>query len=224
MKQITGTSCSITRDGIIIGKNGFALKPKLTKTGYHEISLYFKELKCKKFFRVHRLVAINFIDNPENKPFVNHKDGNKTNNCVENLEWVTHQENMEHAKNFGLVKRAEENPRSILTTPQVETICKMLQQGYRNVDIARTIGITSNVVSYIRNSDSWTHISCKYNIPKRSRSLSDDTAHWICRQLELGLTQGEILSKSNNHLVTLDIIKDMRRKRIYKDIVEEYNF
>lgn len=69
--------------------------------GYKRISL-FKNLKSKNY-PLHRLVAIAFIDNPENKSFINHKDGIKTNNFVNNLEWCTISENQIHA--YRILKR-----------------------------------------------------------------------------------------------------------------------
>lgn len=79
------------------------MKPLLSRSGYLYVSL--KKKKTKRFrFEIHRLVALAFIPNPENKTTVNHKDGIKLNNCVENLEWATKSENMQHSYDIGLRK------------------------------------------------------------------------------------------------------------------------
>ena len=88
------------------GHNSIILKSKLTKDGYYETALLSKG-KGKnqyKYIRTHRIVAQAFIPNPENKPEINHKDGNKLNNNVDNLEWVTSSENQLHAYRTGLQK------------------------------------------------------------------------------------------------------------------------
>lgn len=223
IEKIVDTNYFITSEGKVLNHKLEERKLKLTQTGYLEISLKMNSTNKIKWYRVHRLVAQTFIKNSENKPFVNHKDGNKTNNNVSNLEWVTHQENMEHAKNFSLVHRAEKNHKSIHTTEQVEEICKLLELGYRNSDIAKTLGVKLHNVSLIKTGVCWRHISCKYRIPSKSRTLSCETIHWICQKLVEGLTQGEIMALANNKKITISIIKDIRRGRIYKDISKLYN-
>ncbi len=82
-------------------RNGRILKGGLDSDGYRTVLLY-PETGKRKNVRWHRLVAEHFIPNPENKPQVNHKDGNKDNNQVDNLEWVTAQENVRHSHDTGL--------------------------------------------------------------------------------------------------------------------------
>ena len=89
------------------------LKPnKLTK-GYLGVTIYNKTRV--KTFRIHRLVAAHFIPNPQNLPQVNHIDGNKENNFIENLEWCSNFDNMQHAINNNLINQElrKENMREV---------------------------------------------------------------------------------------------------------------
>jgi hypothetical protein len=76
------------------------LMSHLSNSGYQYVCL--SNNKIKKYLFVHRIVALEFIYNPKSKEQVNHIDGNKSNNCIENLEWLSRSENMKHAYKNGL--------------------------------------------------------------------------------------------------------------------------
>lgn len=92
---------SVSNEGRVKNKyTGKILKPSNDKDGYLLLGL--RQNKKTNMKRVHRLVAEAFINNDEHKPQVNHIDGNKINNCVNNLEWCTDMENKHHAYKTGL--------------------------------------------------------------------------------------------------------------------------
>lgn len=76
------------------------LKPIIDKDGYLKVCLCENQQRLYRF--IHRIVAQSFIENSKNKPTINHKDGNKKNNHIDNLEWSTYSENNLHALRIGL--------------------------------------------------------------------------------------------------------------------------
>lgn len=117
---------AITEDGKLWSKrtNKF-LKQNVSKTGYYTVATRIGGKNGKSIcFKIHRLVAIAFIENQHDKPFVNHKDGNKLNNDVRNLEWCTPLENTTHAYVMGLITplSGTDNGNSKLSEEQVQYI------------------------------------------------------------------------------------------------------
>ena len=94
----------ISEDGKVYNlKTKRYLKGHLENTGYISVNLNINNKK--KNYALHRLVAQTFLENPDNLPIVNHKDGNKLNNDISNLEWCTYSENTKHAYENGLEKK-----------------------------------------------------------------------------------------------------------------------
>ena len=87
---------TISKKGIIKNKHGKIIKYRdKSNSGYIRVGIRINK-KLKRFF-IHRLLAEKFIPNQKNKPCVNHKDGNKLNNNINNLEWCTYSENTKHS-------------------------------------------------------------------------------------------------------------------------------
>lgn len=95
----------VTSWGRVYSKQSKAfMTPQVHDKGYLRVDLI-DEDGDRKHFKIHRLVAQAFIPNPENKPQVNHIDGNNQNNSVTNLEWVTNAENVEKARLLRMISR-----------------------------------------------------------------------------------------------------------------------
>ena len=146
---------------------------------------------------VHRLVAQAFIPNPENKPQVNHINGNKHCNWYKNLEWNTAEENVRHAIDHGLfyVGLGEKANASKYSDEQIHQVCKLLEYGkFLNTEIAKMTNVDVYTVSKVKCKEDWTHISCQYNIPKpvqnavgssaAASKYSDEQIHQVCKLLQ----------------------------------------
>lgn len=137
------------------------LRMNRRRGGYMKVRLS-QDMRQKDYW-VHRLVAAAFIPNPDGLPFVNHIDANPANNCVDNLEWVTHRQNMEHAARMGLMVSSsgpgEESPAHKLKELDVVRIKLRLMRGERICDILRDYpSIQKGTIGHIKAGRTWSHV------------------------------------------------------------------
>lgn len=144
-----------------------AMEMKVTASGppncrYHKVCI--QVARKKKLFLVHRLLALAFIPNPEGKPHINHKDGDKLNNALDNLEWCTHKENIRHAIKTGLMPlpktgKGQMSPSSKLCDWQVREIKRRLAVGESAEAICTDYGVVAGTIGHIKAGATWSHIS-----------------------------------------------------------------
>jgi len=128
-------------------------------TGYYSYTFkWVKENGKAKRDNIHRLVALHFIPNPNDLAEVNHKDGDKTNNRVENLEWVSREQNIQHGFTNGLIKvlKGENAHNCTLTNEQVLFIYNS-EIGPRQ--LSRDLKMPYSKIASIKNGVSWSHIT-----------------------------------------------------------------
>lgn len=149
IKKAYGRYCQI-RPEII-------LRPSIKKRGYHQVALNNVHGE-RKHFGIHQLVALVFIPNPENKPTVNHKNGDKSNNHYLNLEWATNKEQINHADSTGLRNiSGSRSKRSKLTETQVLKI-RELYGSKPLKELAMDFNIYHGNIRKIIKRQMWKHI------------------------------------------------------------------
>ena len=206
-------------------KPAFKLKEEFNH-GYKRVALVIDGKTYHK--RVHRLVADAFLPNPLNLPVCHHKDDDKTNNDVSNLEWTTFQENTDYAKQDGLILYGENHPRSKITKLQAKEICELLEENTLTIkEIAQTVGTTVNIVTSIVSNDKWKSVSKdydikSYNVRVNSKRLEKDVIIQICKLLEKKCI--DVWQISQICGVSQYTIRDIKQRKTYRKISKDFNF
>jgi HNH endonuclease family protein len=226
------TRYEVSDTGIVfsINKSGKEkiLKHFITDDGYHRVVIHLHGVKYTK--QVHRLVAMAFIPNPENKPQVNHINGNKDINTVENLEWNTPKENIEHAWAHGLSHPAycENHPNAVYTDEQIHNVCKELVRNQLTMmEIGEKTGVTYTVVKQIRSHVIWNNISSQYdfshyNRTGRGRRFTEDQIRSVCTLLEdRSNTTEDVCHKSG---MQPNFVRKLALGLTHTDITSDYTF
>lgn len=209
-----------TAEWLLIDKNGNGFssrtgkpyKPEILHDGYIRYCATVNGKSCR--MRAHRAVALVFLDNPDNLPTVNHKNGIKSDNRLSNLEWSDLSYQQRHSVVKGLkinTKRGKDSNLSKHSEETIHRICKLLQDGYRNCDIKKLIPeVNIKTISNIRLGKSWTHISCHYNYPtSRKKTYSKETIEWIIDRFHEGMSPEDIAKETCNKYISIEDIKSI---------------
>lgn len=153
----------INREGDIVRiETGRIKKSTINNSGYKTIHLCREGLI--RSYLVHRLVALQFIPNPNNYPQVNHLDNNKTNNCVDNLQWCTPEMNMQQEARQGKIynnkngkHQGSMTAKAKLTEDEVRLI-RMFLRTKNCKQVAAHYGVSHVTIGYIKHRITWKHI------------------------------------------------------------------
>lgn len=201
-----------------IFKGSKEIKRQKNVDGYWVVNLY----KDGKYYhrRCARLVGLTYLKESYSEGLIiNHKDLDITNDAVSNLEWVSHKYNAQHS--ILLQPEIHRKP-SEYTDEFIHSVCKMIEEGIRNVDIIKETGITRDVLHDIRSGETWTFISRNYKLTKSNKGISKNTAAWACERIAEGMSYQEILKISTCHNLTIHVLKHIKSKKCWKHVSDLY--
>lgn len=193
----------------------------LSENGYLLVTLEV-EPKTYKQKRVHRLVAETYIPNKDSDYLdINHIDGVKTNNNLNNLEWCNRSYNVLHAHDHGLnMCHCETHHNAKYSNEQIENVCSLLEGGSRNSDVVKLTGVDKDTISNIKRGKLWQRIACNYNLTvKRKKRLSKDK---IFKLYILSQTEPDDNLLAKMFKVSTATVKRVRDKSVYKTLIEGY--
>lgn len=199
------------------------MTPSISNSGYMMVRVCHDNKPANA--HVHYMVADAWLhnDDPEHKIEVNHKDGDKQNPDLSNVEWSTKSQNQRHAIETGLKSSGEDLYNSQLTHDQVHIVCRLLEDGLQINDIAKRMDVSKDIIRKIRAGDTYPQVRRLYNIDHDYKlQLSEVTVRWVCEQINRGLADAVIAKTSSNKLLNVYEVKRIRNKIRYTRISDEY--
>jgi hypothetical protein len=157
--------------------NEFSRKERLLKLSFQSkgyLTVVLQKYAKRKMVLVHRLVAEHFISNIDNKPQINHINGIKTDNRLENIEWVSHRENLDHAIENNLVLKGDKNPTSKLKENEVITIHDFLSKGVCIEILSKRYSVSFDTISGIRSGRYWKYLKLPKIKGRASKTSLED--------------------------------------------------
>ena len=199
------------------------------KNPYYKVKLSYVsdpktlELKAKDMY-IHRIVMKSFhpIPNP-NEMEIDHADSDHLNNRDDNLSWVSHKQNMKYASERDEILSGEDHPNAKITNEEIHVICRMLQNGFTNEQIMKTVPKANTyLISSIKSKALYSRISDQYSIPtpKEIKKSNNELAEEVCKLLEKGERIVDICKELN---VGRYFVNDIKSGRNYREISKNYN-
>ncbi|AGH32170.1 hypothetical protein VPHG_00103 [Vibrio phage 11895-B1] len=201
-------------NGDIYNKDKLKLSKQVSKQGYNVIKLY----KDGKYYyrRCARLVGFVFLkESYEDGMVINHKDLNKLNDNVLNLEWVSSGKNYEHS--FNLQPENHKGNRQY-SEDTIHKLCVMLEEGHTRKNIANVLNIPIHVVKRVKNKVYWQWISDKYDFNSKGRGLSLNTMIWVKHRIAEGWSNDRIMANKKSVVLTDEFLNKVRNDIYWKDL------